>query len=1161
MMKENISQAEKKILDFWRSQKIFEKSVQQRQGNKPFVFYDGPPFATGRPHYGHLLPSTLKDTVLRYWTMQGYYIPRRVGWDCHGLPVENLAEKKLGIKEKPEIEEKGIDKFNQACRATVFQDLDIFTETLKRLGRWADYDHYYATLDSSYTESIWWIFKQLYDQGLIYKAYRVTPYCPRCGTPLSNFELNQPGAYREVEDTAVYFKVPLKKEPKTFLLVWTTTPWTIPANSAVAIQPQATYVKVKIGEEFFFLVKERLSILEGKNYEIVQEVKGEDLAGEEYLPLYKVAPYAEADYKILAVDWVSVEEGTGLVHLAPAFGEDDMKVGQEHHLSIKVTVDKQGRVKKGLDLPGAGEKVWKASSFVMQDLEKRRLLFIEEKIKHQYPFCWRCGTRLIYYPINSWYVSVSQFRKQLLANNEKTKWVPAYLKEGRFGHWLAGARDWSISRNRYWGAPLPVWQAGSEVKVIGSREELSQQKFSLNHYWLLRHAEAETNKADILSASEEKYSLTEKGRKTIQKLLPELKKKKIDFIFASPVQRTREVAEMVGQALKLKPVYTKELGERGLGDFEGKSLEDYRAAFATMEERMTKGPGGGETGNEVKLRIYNFLKKIDQEYQGKNILIISHQGPLRALLAADQGLTTKEVVANWKSLTFQLGELKAMELKLFPYNDLGELDFHRPFIDEIEFFSSQGEKMKRIDLVFDCWFESGAMPYAQNHYPFENKKLTEKNFPADFICEAVDQTRGWFYTLDVLAAALTLKNIGLGKNSPAFRHVIVPGLVLNASGQKLSKHLKNYPDPRELFEKYGADALRLFFLTSTALGNNYFVSEENVQQVWRKIILTLWHSYQFYKTYHLPQPILQPKIKNPLDRWIISRLHGVNKKIQGAMQEYQADEAARSLASFIDDLSNWYIRRSRPRLQGESSSAKQEASFVLGHVLKQLSLLIAPFAPFISERIYQEMIKEEKERQPQSVHLNDYPKLENDLIFPKLEEQMSQVRNIVSLGLRLRASQGLKVRQPLAELRIKGVKSFDQELLVLIQEELNIKKIIFVPEIKEQKGFSLYQEEGLALSLDTRITPALKAEGIIREISHALQMMRKDFGLTPVQSIRIYYQAGSMIAEDIEEGEKYFLEKNRALSLEKGNKNEVYSAQKEFQIDGETVWLAIKEVK
>ena len=1159
-MEENIPQAEKKILDFWHSEKVFEKSVQQRQGCKPFVFYDGPPFATGRPHYGHLLPSTLKDTVLRYWTMRGCYIPRRVGWDCHGLPVENLAEKKLGIQEKPEIEEKGIDKFNQTCRATVFQDLDIFTETLKRLGRWADYNHYYATINPSYTESIWWIFKKLYEKGLIYKDYRVTPYCPHCGTPLSNFELNQPGAYREINDVAIYFKVPLKKEKKTFLLVWTTTPWTIPANSAIALQPQAVYVKVKIENEFLYLVKDRLSILEGKAYQIIQEIQGKDLIGQPYSPLYQVSPSTKEDYQILGVDWVSVEEGTGFVHLAPAFGEDDMAVGQKSHLSIKVTVDKEGRIKKNLGLPGEGEKVWAANQFYLQDLEKRHLLFLEETITHKYPFCWRCGTRLIYYPIDSWYVAVSRFRQQMLENNEKTRWVPAYLKEGRFGHWLAEARDWSISRNRYWGAPLPVWTAGEEIKVLGSREDLAKQKFSFNHYWLLRHPEAETNKKGILSASKEKYPLTAKGRETIKKLLPELKKKRIDIIFASPVRRTREAAEIIGKALKIKPIYTEELGERKLGNFEGKKLSDYRAAFATMEERMTKGPGGGETGNEAKLRIYKFLKKIDKEYRDKNILIISHQGPLRALLAANRGLTTKEIVENWKELTFQLGELKPMDLKIFPYNDLGELDFHRPFIDEIEFFSPAGKRMKRIEEVFDCWFESGAMPYAQNHYPFENKKLTEKNFPADFICEAVDQTRGWFYTLDVLATALTLEDIGLGKNQPAFRNVIVPGLVLSASGQKLSKHLKNYPDPTAIFKKYGADALRLFFLTSTALGNNYFVSEENVQQVWRKIILTLWHSYQFYKTYRYPQGLTKPSAENVLDRWILSRLEGVNKTVNEAMEAYQVDEAARTLAGLIDDLSNWYIRRSRRRLQSESSSDRREASQVLGYVLRKLILLLAPFAPFLSERIYQEMIKAEKEPSPLSVHLQDYPQPEENLIRPALEKEMSEARKIVSLGLRLRASQGLKVRQPLAELRIAGLE-LDEELKPLLQEELNIKKISFVSTIKEEKGFILYQEGKLTLALDTNITPRLKAEGLIREISHTLQMMRKDVGLTPAQSIKIYYQASPLIANYIEEAREYFLEKNRAVSLEPGAKESVYSAQKTFQLNGEEIWLAIKQTK
>jgi len=1158
---EDISKAEKEILDFWRKNEIFEKSVEQREGRKPFVFYDGPPFATGRPHYGHLLPSALKDTVLRYWAMKGYYLPRRVGWDCHGLPIENLAEDELGIKVKPEIEKMGVAKFNQACREIVFQDRDVFEAVLQRLGRWADYKNYYATLENSYMETVWWVFKQLFQQGLIYQDYRVAPYCPRCGTPLSNFELNQPGAYREIQDTAVYFLLPLKKDLTTFFLVWTTTPWTIPANSALAIQPERKYLKVKIGSRFLLLAKERLEILKDEDYKVVAELKGRDLLGEKYQPLYQGKPSRAADYQILGADWVSVAEGTGIVHLAPAFGEEDMVLGEKNKLSVKITVDEQGRVKQGINLPGEGQEVWEANQAVIQDLEKRNFLWRKETVTHNYPFCWRCGQRLIYYPLNSWYVAVTKLRKNLLANNEKIRWVPAYLKHGRFGRWLEEVRDWSISRNRYWGAPLPIWVSPSETKVIGSRQELKEQKFSSNHYWLFRHPEAETNQAGILSAAEGKYSLTSQGKKDLEKVISELEKHEIDLIFASPVQRTKETAEVVGRTLGLKPVYREELKERKFGVFEEKSVSAYSSFFQSKLERMTKTPPGGETGNEVKKRIYYFLQEIDKQYQGKNILLVSHQGPLRALLAANQGLTSLEAISAWPSLSFHLGELRSMEMKIFPYNDQGELDFHRPFIDEVHFLSEKGEKMKRIEPVFDCWFESGAMPYAQNHYPFENKEWTEKNFPADFICEAVDQTRGWFYTLNVLAAALTQKEIGLGKDQPAFRNVVVPGLVLSSSGQKLSKHLKNFPDPSSLIEKYGADALRLFFLTSTSLGNNYLVSEENVQQTWRKIILTLWHSYQFYETYKLEQKLALPELKNILDRWIVSRLHQVNQRVEKKMASYQLDEAAQALAELVDDLSNWYIRRSRIRLQSDFSSEKEQASLILAYVLQRFSLLLAPFAPFISERIYQGLVKEEKGEHPLSVHLNDYPQAEEKFISPQLEEEMKKTRMIVSLGLRLRAVEGIKVRQPLAELRIAGQSQLDRQLLALIQEELNVKEVNLVEEVKTEEGWTVCQENQIALGLKTEITPSLQKEGWVREISHALQVMRKDLHLKPSQTITIYYQAESVLEDTISQQQSVFLEKNRAARIEKGDRKKTYAAQKELKIGGRTLWLAIDQEK
>jgi isoleucyl-tRNA synthetase len=1156
---EDFSKLEKEILNFWQKERIFQKSVEQRKGKKPFVFYDGPPFATGRPHYGHLLPSTLKDTALRYWAMKGYYLPRRVGWDCHGLPVENLAEEQLGIKVKPEIEELGVENFNKACRKIVFQDRGAFTTTLQRLGRWADYEDCYSTLDTPYIESVWWVFKQLFKQGLVYKDYRVAPYCPRCGTPLSNFELNQPGGYQEIEDTSVYFLVPLEEEAETFFLVWTTTPWTIPANAGIAVQPKEEYLKVKMNDRFLFLAKEKLSLLEGKDYQVIEELKGKDLLGKRYQPIYLNQPISPADYQIVGADWVSIEEGSGLVHIAPAFGEDDMALGKKHKLSVKITVDEEGKIKNGLGLPGEGKKVWEANEIIIQDLEQKKLLWKEEKVTHNYPFCWRCGQRLIYYPLNNWYIAVKKLQKNLLANNKKIYWVPAYLKDGRFGRWLEEVRDWAVSRNRYWGAPLPIWVSSSETKIIGSRQELGKQKFTTNRYWLLRHPESETNQAGILSTSEDKYPLTLKGKKELEKVLPKLKKQKIDLIFASPVRRTKETAEIVGQALGKKPVYCPELREREIGVFEEKPVSDYRSFFKNKLERVTHSPEKGETGLETKMRMYRFLQKIDRQYKGKNILFISHQGPLRLLLAANQGLTSPETVDAWPSLTFGLAELRTLDFKIFPYNEEGELDFHRPFIDQVYFLSQKGERMKRVESVFDCWFESGAMPYAQNHYPFENKKWTEKNFPADFVCESMDQTRGWFYTLNVLATALTQKNIGLGKHQPAFKNVVVPGLVLSSSGQKLSKHLKNYPDPSVLMEKYGADALRLFFLTSTSLGNNYLVSEENVQQVWRKIISTLWNSYQFYTTYQSKRSFSSPVSKNILDRWIISRLHQVNREVEDKMTNYHLDEAAQLLAEFIDDLSNWYIRHSRSRFQSDFSSEKEQASLTLAFILFRLSLLLAPFAPFISERIYQGLAKEENF--PSSVHLNDYPLAEKKAIDSSLMEEMKKTKVIISLGLRLRATAGIKVRQPLAELRIAGQFELDRQLIALIKEALNVKEVNWVKEVKPEDSWAVYQEGEISLGLKTEMTPSLEKEGWAREISRALQTMRKDLSLKPRQIIDIYYQADSPLESFIEQKRAFFLEKNRAAKLEKGNRQRNYAAQKELKIGNYSLWLAINSKK
>src|SRR6056297_11571 len=769
MNKGKYSKKEEKVLKFWKENDVFNKSVQQREGEELFSFYDGPPFATGSPHHGHLLPSTLKDAVLRYWTMKGYYVPRRVGWDCHGLPVENLAEEELGINTKKEIEELGIEKFSQECRGLVFRYLTDFEDLLKRFGRWADYDNYYSTINPHYTESVWWVFKQLQEQDLVYKDYRISPYCPRCGTPLSNFELNQPGAYKDTEDTSVYLKITLKDDADTKLLVWTTTPWTLPANSTIAVNPEASYVKVKHQDHYYILTETQLDILDG-GYEVEKKMAGEDLIGLEYEPLYTLKDYPQDKYQILGADFVSIEDGSGLVHIAPSFGEDDMKVGRENDLVFKVTVDKTGKIKEDLEVPGAGKEVWAANEDVLEDLKERDLLYKTEKIDHPYPYCWRCDTRLIYYPLDSWYIAVKKIKDNLIENNKKIHWVPNHLKEGRFGKWLEGARDWSVSRNRYWGAPLPVWVNEDDDRVyIGSREDIRQQTFTTNNYWLMRHGEAESNAKKIHSSALDKHPLTKKGKKEVKKQVSNLKD--IDIIVASDVLRTKQTAEMLAKELDVEVVYKKGLREKDFGNLEQKSKEEYEKLFDSPGEKLDKAPEGMESGWEMKVRAYNVLKEVDQEYDNKNILVVAHNGILRYLQMAVNGLYKEEYVEKREELDMETGELKKIDFKIFPYNREGKIDFHRPFIDEVKFLDEKGKLMERIPEVFDCWFESGSMPYAQYHYPQEDQEKAPNRFPADFITEGMDQTRGWFYTLHVLASALTNKDIGLGKDQPAFKNV------------------------------------------------------------------------------------------------------------------------------------------------------------------------------------------------------------------------------------------------------------------------------------------------------------------------------------------------------------------------------------------------------
>jgi len=938
----NFPQMEEEILKFWEDNKIFEKSVNKKAPHGDYIFYDGPPFATGTPHYGHIVASLMKDVVPRYFTMNGYRVERRWGWDCHGLPIENIVEQELKVASKKDIEEEiGVDKFNELCRSKVLMFADVWKKFIPRIGRWVDMDNAYKTMDLDYMESIWWVFKQLWDKGLIYEGHKSMHICPRCETTLSQSEVSQ--GYKDTEDLAVVIKFALTDEPGTYVLAWTTTPWTLPGNVALAVGADIDYLKVKIGEGYFILAKTTAEkTLLGKQVEVIKEFKGKDLVGKSYEPLF---PYfdnpknRERGFKIYAADFVATEEGTGVVHIAPAFGEDDMKLGKKENLPFIQHVDFSGRftlgvkdfsgepVKPTAD-PGATDKK------ILSWIEEHGKLFTKEKHTHSYPFCWRCDTPLLNYSTSSWFVKVSEIKEKFLKLAEKINWVPEHIKGGRFGKWLEGAEDWSISRQRYWGSVLPIWRCKcGEIKVLGGRDEL------------------------------EKLS--------------------------------------------------------------GQKVED----------------------------------------------------------------------------------------------------LHKHIVDKITFKCDKcSGEMRRIPDVLDCWFESGSMPYAQMHYPFENKKKFEENFPAKFIAEGVDQTRCWFYYLHVLSTAVM--------DDVAFLNVIANGIVLAEDGQKMSKRLKNYPDPNEVINRYGADALRYYLLTSPVMkADTLNFSVKGVDEMFKKLIMILWNTFSFYQMYATDKIKPGTKSKDILDQWVISKLQLLLQAVTERMNAYDLVAANRPLMDFVNDLSTWYLRRSRDRFKGDNKKDKETALATLKYVLLTFSKIAAPSIPFIAEKLYQELGGEEE-----SVHLEAWPKFEKKLVNQKILDQMDLAKKIVEAGLAARAASGIKIRQPLASYSTTTTKEMPVEYIELVKEELNILDLKF----GEDK-------------LDTELTEELKAQGLVREIVRTVNSLRKEAGLSIGDRVNIYYDGTPSTKKIMDEfGEKI---KKETLSdnLEKGRAETPH--QKE--IDG--IWLGIKK--
>ncbi|MDP2930342.1 MAG: isoleucine--tRNA ligase [bacterium] len=914
----NFFEQEEKTLKFWKENRIFEKSVENRSKDNPASFYDGPPFVTGVPHYGHLLGSIAKDIIPRYLAMKGKRVRRIWGWDCHGLPIENKVEQKLGLKDRRDIEKIGLLKFNNECRAYVSETSAEWNWYIDHIGRWVDMKNAYRTMDLSYMESVIWVFKQLYDKGLVYKGMRISLFCPRCSTPVSNFEIAMDNSYADRTDTAITMKFKVidqafleknKIKESCYLLAWTTTPWSSVSVMGLAIGEQFTYQLIKTGQEYYLVAKNRAEeTMAGKEYKVVRDIPGKNISGLKYRHLFDYYQKQFSEYKTWPADYVSDQDGTGIVTINGAFGEVDMESAKKYKLPIIVNVDEEGKFTPEV-LLAPGQYVKEAEPVIIKDLKERNLLFKEEKIIHSYPLCWRCETPLIYRAQDSWFINIQKLKPRLLEKNNNIHWVPEHFKEGRFTDGINTAPDWGISRTRYWATAMPVWECGK--------------------------------------------------------------------------CQTREVF----------------------------------GSIAEIEKR---------SGQKVK-------------------------------------------------------------------------DLHRPFIDEIVFTCQKcSGRMERVKDVLDCWMESGSMPYAERHYPFENKEEFEKSFPADYISEYTGQVRAWFYVLHVLSTALF--------DSHCFKNVVVSGVIMGTDGRKMSKSFHNYPDPRGVIEKYGGDALRLYLMGSpTMAGQDMNISEEGVKDQLKQISLIYWNSCNYLKTFaDLHNFDLQKQsdnsVENILDAWLLSRANRFLKDSTRFLDGYHIPESVRLIPEFLDDLSRWYIRRSRDRLK----SGDKQALGVLHRTLMLFTKTVAPVMPFLAEEIYKEL-----EGKIESVHLEDWPKFSDELINDGLEEQMNFVRQVCSLGQAIRKEAGIKVRQPLLKLKVQSEKrkTVDKELAELIKDELNVKEVVFTDDIKEKSGWASKEEEEICVSLDTEITPELKEEGFIREMVRSIQNQRKTLGLKPADRIMVFYTA------------------------------------------------------
>ena len=1016
---------EKKIEKFWNDNGIFEKSMEVHKDDRSYVFYDGPPTANGKPHIGHVETRAFKDMIPRYHAMKGAFVPRKAGWDTHGLPVELEVEKKLGLDGKEQIEKYGLEPFIKECKESVWKYKGMWEDFSKTVGFWADMDDPYVTYDNNFIESEWWALKQIWEKGLLYKGFKIVPYCPRCGTPLSSHEVAQ--GYKDVKERSAIARFKAKGEDAYFL-AWTTTPWTLPSNVALCVNPDETYVKVKSEEYTYYMAEALVSAVLPEGWEILEKYQGKELEYKEYEPLFSFVSPKEKCWYVTCDNYVTLTDGTGIVHIAPAFGEDDANVGRNYGLPLVQLVDAKGQMTK--ETPWAGMFCKDADKEVLKDLKERGLLFSAPPFEHSYPFCWRCDTPLIYYARNSWFIKMSDVRDQMIANNETVNWIPESVGKNRFGDWIANAQDWALSRNRYWGTPLNIWECEcGHFHSIGSIEEL----------------------------------------KSMSKNCPE------------------------------------------------------------------------------------------------------------------------------------------------------NIELHKTIT-----CPQCGKEMHRVPEVIDCWFDSGSMPFAQHHYPFENKELFESQFPADFISEAVDQTRGWFYSLLAISTLVF--------NKAPYKNVLVLGLVQDEQGRKMSKHLGNAVDPFEALQTYGSDAVRWFFYTNSAPWLPKRFSGKAVTEGQRKYLSTLWNTYAFFVLYanidnfDAGKYKLEPEKLPVMDKWLLSRLNSLIKAVDGNLAEYRIPEAAKSLQDFVDEMSNWYVRRNRERFwQKELTQDKINAYMTLYTALVTVAKLTAPMTPFIAEDIYRNLVCSNDSSAPVSIHLCSFPVADDGLIDAKLEEEMETVLDIKTLGLAARNNAAIKSRQPLSEVLVQCEHKLDPMFAEIVAQELNVKDIKFVedtsqytvysfkPQLKllgakygkqlnevrtalaeidgakamkelkdlgvmtvtlstgdiklteeevlisvsQKEGYAVEADKGCTVVLNTQLTPQLIEEGFIREIISKIQTMRKDAGFEVMDKIKVYCSDNAKIKEIMEKGKEEISE-NTLTEEFILDKLSGYTA--EWDINGEKVTLGVEKV-